>query len=116
MKYQITQMKLEVLVQYLATNTINLTPAFQRGRVWKPKTRQKLLKNILQGKPIPAIFLYKEASGSTYSYNILDGKQRVESILLFIGDQRDDFHVPSWKTYFFSAADKKEAVHFMVVE
>jgi Protein of unknown function DUF262 len=66
MKYLITQMKLEVLVQYLAKETINLTPAFQRGRVWKPKTRESLLKNIIQGTPIPAIFLYKQASGSEY--------------------------------------------------
>ncbi len=106
-------MKLEVLVQYLANNTINLTPAFQRGRVWKLKNRQSLLKNILQNKPIPAVFLYKEASGSQYSYNILDGKQRLESILLFVGDQHKDFHVPSWKSYFFSAADKAGA-HFNV--
>jgi len=113
MKYLITQMKLEVLIQYLTTNTINLTPAFQRGRVWKPGDRQSLLKNILQGKPIPAIFLYKEALGSAYAYNILDGKQRIESIMLFIGDQRQDFHIPSWKSYFFTAGDKRQA-HFTV--
>jgi len=113
MKYLITQMKLEVLIQYLANNTINLTPAFQRGRVWKPKDRHSLLKNILQGKPIPAIFLYKEALGSAYAYNILDGKQRIESIMLFVGDQRPDFHIPSWKSYFFTAADKSQA-HYTV--
>jgi hypothetical protein len=67
MKYQITQWKLEVLMQYLTSNSINLTPAFQRGRVWKPKDRQSLLKNIVAGKPIPAVFLYKEAIGSQYS-------------------------------------------------
>jgi hypothetical protein len=111
MKYQISQMKLEVLVQYFKDNAINLTPAFQRGRVWTLKMRKSLVKNILQGKPVPAIFLYKEAIGSKYSYIILDGKQRLESILLYVGDQRLDLHVPTWKTYFFLKKDKDQA-HF----
>lgn len=113
MKYLITQMKLEVLIQYLTSNTINLTPAFQRGRVWKPGDRQSLLRNILQGKPIPAIFLYKEAHGSSYAYNILDGKQRIESIMLFVGHQRDDINISSWKSYFFTPEDKALA-HYTV--
>jgi len=58
--------------------------------VWALKVRQKLVKNIVQGKPIPAIFLYKEPAGSKYSYNILDGKQRLESIILFVGNERPD--------------------------
>ena len=49
----------------------------------------------MRAKPIPAIFLYKDAdAGSRYSYNILDGKQRLESILLFVGNERPDLRVP----------------------
>ncbi|MGA2543632.1 MAG: DUF262 domain-containing protein [Verrucomicrobiota bacterium] len=111
MKYQISQMKLEVLIQYFKENALNLNPAFQRGRVWTLKMRKSLLKNILQGKPLPAIFLYKEATGSRYSYIILDGKQRLESILLYVGDQREDLRIPAWTTYFFLKKDKDQA-HF----
>ncbi|HUA38427.1 MAG TPA: DUF262 domain-containing protein [Candidatus Sulfopaludibacter sp.] len=111
MKYQISQLKLEQLVSYFKDNVIDLTPAFQRGRVWIPKMRQSLLKNILQGKPVPAIFLYKKPTGSKNSYIILDGKQRLESILLYIGDQRNDLRVPVWKGYFFRKKDKDQA-HF----
>ena len=87
MNYRNTEMKLDQIVAYLNEEKINLSPAFQRGHVWKIGTRRKLIENIVQGRPIPAIFLYKEASGSRYSYNILDGKQRLESIILFIANR-----------------------------
>jgi hypothetical protein len=103
MNYEVGKMKLAALAGYFKDGTINLIPPFQRGRVWRPALRKKLLENIVRGKPIPAIFLYKEESGSKYAYNILDGKQRLESILLFVGDKRSDFTVPNWRDYFFKS-------------
>ena len=82
MKYETGKMKLDELASYFRDGKMNLIPPFQRGRVWSPRLRQKLLENMVRGKPIPAIFLYlSEASGSRFSYNILDGKQRLESNL-----------------------------------
>lgn len=107
MEYRNSEMKVDQLVNYLNEAKINLSPAFQRGHVWKPATRRKLVRNIVQGRPIPAIFLYKEASGSKYSYNILDGKQRLESLILFIGDERTDVRIPNWRHYFQSEALRK---------
>lgn len=86
-------MKIDQLVNYFNEERIDLSPAFQRGHVWKLKTRRQLIVNIVQGRPIPAILLYKEASGARYSYNIVDGKQRLESVILFIGAKRADFGV-----------------------
>ena len=92
MTYKNREMKLDELVGYFREGKINLIPPFQRGRVWKLPLRKKLLENIVRHKPIPAIFLYKDKADaqSFYSYNILDGKQRLESILLFIGGLRAD--------------------------
>ena len=90
MNYRNAEMKIDQLVNYLNDNKINLAPPFQRGHVWSVRVRRRLLQNMVAGKPIPAIFLYKEASGSKYSYNILDGKQRLESLILFIGSSRSD--------------------------
>lgn len=102
MNYKNSEMKIDQLVAYLNEEKINLSPAFQRGHVWKLSTRKKLVRNIVQGKPIPAVFLYKEAVGSKYSYNILDGKQRLESLILFIGNQRKDVAITNWGKYFFN--------------
>jgi hypothetical protein len=107
MLYRNTEMKIDQFVNYLNDNKINLNPAFQRGYVWTLTGRKNLLKNILNKKPIPAIFLYKEASGSKYSYNILDGKQRLESIILYIGDAHKDLKISRWKDYFFNSESKK---------
>lgn len=111
MQYQLYQLKLEQLVSYFKDGVIDLAPPFQRGRVWSSKLRQGLLKNILQGRPVPAIFIYKKAAGSKNYYVILDGKQRLESILLYIGEQRADFQVPAWKSYF-SRDKEKGLAHF----
>jgi hypothetical protein len=111
MKYQPTPLKIEQLVSYFKEHVIDLTPAFQRGRVWSVKLRKGLLKNILQGKPVPAIFLYKKPSGSKNLWIILDGKQRLESILLYIGSQRKDFQIAEWKQYIFGKKTRLQA-HF----
>jgi hypothetical protein len=107
MNYRNTEMKIDQILNYFNDGKINLSPAFQRGHVWATGVRRKLLENIVQGKPIPAIFLYKEASGSRYSYNILDGKQRLESLILFVGNNRNDLAVRNWADYFFDANLRK---------
>ncbi len=113
MIYRNSEMKIEQLVTYFNNKKINLSPAFQRGHVWTITQRRKLLKNMIQMKPIPAIFLYKEASGSSYIYNILDGKQRLESLILFIGKKRDDQFIKNWRDYFYTSQDKK-GVNFWI--
>jgi hypothetical protein len=108
MNYNNTQMKIDQLVAYLNEEKINLSPAFQRGHVWTPKIRRKLLSNMIQGKPIPAIFLYKEPAGAMYSYNILDGKQRIESVILFVTNSRSsDLKINRWDRYFVEKIHKK---------
>ena len=108
MIYRNSEMKLDQLVSYLNEEKINLSPAFQRGHVWTVGYRRKLIKNMVQGKPIPAVFLYKEASGFKYLYNILDGKQRLESVILFIGNKRPDLSITNWARYFYGE-DKRDA-------
>jgi hypothetical protein len=107
--YRNSEMKIDQLVSYLNEEKINLAPAFQRGHVWTPKARRQLLKNMVLGRPIPAVFLYKEASGSKYSYNILDGKQRLESLILFVASDRSDLRINNWSKYFFGPQMKTQA-------
>ena len=109
MRYRNAEMKIDQLVSYLNDEKINLSPAFQRGHVWGLKTRKKLVANIVQGLPIPAVFLYKEADGSKYTYNILDGKQRLESLILFIADGRQDVKIGKWAKYFFGPTHHSSA-------
>jgi hypothetical protein len=69
---------------------------------------------MVNGRPIPAVFLYKNASGSQTNYNILDGKQRLESLILFVGNQRpDDMQVEDVEHYFYGKPAKSD-VNFAV--
>ena len=109
MIYRNSELRLDQIVTYLNEQKINLSPIFQRGHVWGLKIRQKLVQNIVKGKPIPAIFLYKQATGSKYTYNILDGKQRLESIILFVSNDREDLAIRNWKQYFSGEKQRNEA-------
>jgi len=100
MRYRNTEVKLDSLITYFKENRINLSPVFQRGRAWSTNARQELIKNIVRGRPIPAIFLYKKDAAEKYSFTIMDGKQRLESILMFIGDGHAKLKIPNWKSYF----------------
>jgi Protein of unknown function DUF262 len=111
MKYKNSEMSIDSLVAYFSDSKISLIPPFQRGGVWSLAQRRKLIENIVTGKPIPAIFLYKEAAGSRVSYNILDGKQRLESLLLFIGSSHTEMRIPNWRDYFFQ---KREGENFTI--
>jgi hypothetical protein len=68
---------------------LNLNPGFQRNSIWNSKDRATLIDSILKGFPLPSIFLYRrENDRGEPVYDVLDGKQRIESILMFMGKLR----------------------------
>ena len=57
---------------------------YQRNYVWSLKSRSLLIESFIMNVPIPPIFLYEK----DYSfYEILDGKQRISSIVMFYHDE-----------------------------
>lgn len=84
------------LVLRFKNRQINLEPGFQRKSVWTITDRTRLIQSILAGYPIPSIFLYKRVDNGRTVYDVIDGKQRLETILMFeqIGRfKRDCFDV-----------------------
>lgn len=71
---------LDLLNLYRGDN-LNLNPGFQRQSVWSERDRAKLIESILRNYPLPAIFLYKRQQDGHVIYDVIDGKQRLESIL-----------------------------------
>jgi hypothetical protein len=109
MKYVNREMKIDQIIGYFNQHKINLIPPFQRGTVWNLELRQKLLVNMVQARPIPAVFLYKQAEGQQFAYNILDGKQRLESLILFVGGRRPGLKIKDVQNYFFGKPAGKNA-------
>jgi uncharacterized protein with ParB-like and HNH nuclease domain len=109
MRYHQVDLKLDQFIQYVNGGKINLIPSFQRGHAWKLPMRQRLIANVVQGRPMPAIFLYRQAAGEDYVYNILDGKQRLESLMLYVGNQRPTLKVDAIHHYFYDRKIRKTA-------
>lgn len=63
---------------------LNLTPSYQRSDVWPLADRQLLIQSILRGVPLPSVILLKPETPGL-PHEVVDGKQRLTSILRFIG-------------------------------
>jgi len=64
---------------------LNLDPGFQRDSVWSLSDRKKLIESLLQNYPIPSVFLYRQNDKGKLCYDVIDGKQRLETVLMFQG-------------------------------
>lgn len=78
------------LVNYYRSGKLELNPAFQRQSVWKLADRKKLIDSMMRGYPVPAIVLYKRPTSAGVVFDVIDGKQRLESILKFMGEIRGE--------------------------
>ena len=75
----------EWFVHLLEAGQLNMAPEFQRKSVWSLGDRKKLVSTVLQGWPVPAVFLRKRIEGGRSCFDVLDGKQRLETLFMFTG-------------------------------
>jgi ElaB/YqjD/DUF883 family membrane-anchored ribosome-binding protein len=70
--------------------TLRIRPPYQRKPIWSAKQKCYLVESILLGLPVPEIYvqLSTSAEGSS-EYAIVDGQQRIRSILQFVGSETD---------------------------
>jgi len=73
------------MVLLFRNKQINLDPGFQRKSVWSQLDRRRLIQSIASNCPLPNIFLYSRNVKGKTVYDVIDGKQRLETILMFIG-------------------------------
>jgi len=74
------------LKQLYQNKQLELNPPYQRRPVWKTKDRKLLLSSIFYGMPVPALIFHKrfDQKKKKEIYDVLDGKQRIETILHFV--------------------------------
>jgi 5-methylcytosine-specific restriction endonuclease McrA len=96
LRYETGTKTINDLVNLFENNQLNLSPAFQRESVWQERDRAKLVDSIIRNYPLPAIFLYRrqDEDGQLIS-DVIDGKQRLESLLMFVGKLRGKFSTKS---------------------
>lgn len=77
---------IQEFVHLYAHRQLNLEPGFQRQSVWSTRDRQRLIESLCSNCPIPSVFLYRsQDSKGRLKYDVIDGKQRLESVLAFQG-------------------------------
>lgn len=64
-------------------NKLELNPPYQRRSVWTTKDRKFFLDTIFNNYPCPAIYLQKQISDMGTVFNVVDGKQRLQTVLDF---------------------------------
>lgn len=94
------------LIRLYQHSQLNLEPGFQRQSVWKDRDRELLVDSVIRGYPLPSVFLYKRHEDGYLVYDVIDGKQRIETLLMFAGEKRGerfeawlqlpDFDEPEW--------------------
>lgn len=72
------------LVSLVGDATIDIAPEYQRQFRWKEDRQSQLVESVLLGIPIPNLFMATNKDGT---WELIDGVQRLSSIIHFAGDE-----------------------------
>lgn len=70
------------LIGMIKDGLLDIAPDYQRKFRWEPERQSSLIESLLLGIPVPSIFVATNADGT---WELIDGVQRVSSILAFAG-------------------------------
>lgn len=71
------------LVDMVSAKEIDIAPEYQRHFVWDEDRESELIESILLGIPVPSLFMATNKDGS---WEVVDGVQRLSTLLHFAGD------------------------------
>jgi hypothetical protein len=83
--------------------SLEISPKFQRRAVWLEKERALLLETLLSQLPFPEIYIHVETDPNTgkQKYAVVDGQQRITSILKFINNEFSLPNNDTWQAEYF---------------
>jgi hypothetical protein len=70
------------ILDLIQKEKINLNPKFQRRDAWSSTMKSKFIESLILGVPVPSI-LFAEVISRRGTYQVIDGKQRLLSLLQF---------------------------------
>ncbi|AUU21440.1 DUF262 domain-containing protein [Aeromonas caviae] len=83
----------ETIIRQIEKGNIRLSPIFQRRDAWTVERKSLFIESILIGMPIPQLVLAEDPNEKG-KYIVLDGKQRLLSILQFAATNSRDRYPP----------------------
>jgi len=92
---QQTNRPIDVVRHWRDAGDLELNTPYQRGDVWGKARRIAFMKSLLTGIPIPSVIINDRfratdrgatqfAEADQYKYAVIDGKQRLTTILMFV--------------------------------
>jgi hypothetical protein len=105
MQYTVTQHPISWFHDAYREGKLIIKPRFQRKPVWKERQKCYLVESILMGLPIPEVYIQRTTTAEGVSeYAIVDGQQRIRTVLQFVGSETD----PTEERYNKFSLDKLE--------
>lgn len=109
------QQDLSWFIDMQTQQRLELNPPYQRKSVWTYKDKQFFLDTIFNNYPCPAVYLQKENTPKGPLYNVVDGKQRLSTVLDFHAGRiriGKDFDVSRLRGKKFIEIDDDDKAHF----
>jgi hypothetical protein len=106
MPYSYTQRAIEGILSIAYNFGLDLDPDYQRGLEWSDGDRQLLIESVFNKVDIGKVLLAKDSTASTL-YEVIDGKQRIDTLLKFHQDQF------KYKGYYFSQLSLSDRYKFL---
>lgn len=79
-------LSLKEIVSMVKDKIINISPDYQRRFRWDIKRQSSLIESLFLGIPVPTLFMATNADGT---WELIDGVQRVSTIINFMGDSEE---------------------------
>jgi hypothetical protein len=89
MKHASRPLSISWFQEHYKAGRLELRPPFQRKPVWTNKQRSFLIESILMDIPIPEVYVQVTlADDGSEQFGVVDGQQRLRTILQFVGIER----------------------------
>ncbi|MYT38637.1 DUF262 domain-containing protein [Streptomyces sp. SID8356] len=98
------QFSLRNALDMIEDGSLELAPDFQRGRVWKPRQKSRLIESVLLQIPLPAFYFAEDTDGLM---RVVDGLQRLSTIHDFVRGGEEGGFVLKGLEYLQSAVEGK---------
>jgi hypothetical protein len=72
------------LLQMVEEDALDIAPEYQRKFVWEPARQSEFVESVFLGIPIPSLFM---ATNKDSSWEVVDGVQRLSTLIRFCGDE-----------------------------
>lgn len=97
------------------SHELQMSPPFQRNPVWTEKQKSYLIDSVLCGYPIPEIYIQEKMTpDGCAEYVIVDGQQRIRSVLEFLDGRFEiaEGESDKWAGFFFDNLSPDEKTSF----